>query len=179
MGHSRRGDDERRRRARRRLERREDVGVVERVVNRLGQVERVIVVVVMRPVVCVMMVIIIVVGVVIMIVVVLVVVMMELESEEGVRMLVIAAGVRVRDDARTGDGRRGKEGRQNGSNDVPAQTHDVGLLPHRLRTTQIRWMRPPRTMPCGMPLALTHSLPGAYARPRRSPVLRVAISRRA
>ena len=156
---------------------------MERVVIRLGQVERVIVVVVMGPVVRVMMVIIVVVGVVIMIVIVvvlvLVVVMMELESEEGVRMLVVAAGVRVRDDARTGDGRRGKEGRQNGSNDVPAQTHDVGLLPHRLRTTQIRWMRPPRTMPCGMPLALTHSLPGAYARPRRSPVLRVAISRRA
>ena len=80
------------------------MGVMKGVVIRLGQAERVIVVVL--------------------------VVMMELESEEGVRVLVVATGVRVRDDSGTGDGRRGEEGRQNGSDDVSAQTHDVGLLPH-------------------------------------------------
>jgi len=112
-------------------------------------------------------------------IVIVVVVMMRREREEVVRVLVVAARVRVRDDARTGDRRRGEERRQNGDDEGGLEAHDAGVLPHQVRSPGSRRMRRPSPMPCGMPLALTHSLPGACARPRRSPVLTVAISRRA
>jgi hypothetical protein len=143
---------------------------MERIVIRLGQVERVIVVVVMRVVVRMM---------VIAVVIVIVVVMVRREGEEVVRVLVVAARVRVRDDARTGDRRRGEEGRQNGDDDGGLEAHGAAVLPHQVRLPGSPRMRPPHRMPCGMPLALSHPFPGACARPRRSPVLTVAISRRA
>jgi hypothetical protein len=106
---------------------------MERVVIRLGQVERMIMVVVMRPVMRVMVMIVIGDVIMIVVVVVLVVMMMEVESEEGMRVLVVAGGMRVRDDARAGDGRRGEEGRL------------LGCAPY--------------PMPCGMPLALSIHFP--------------------
>jgi hypothetical protein len=155
---------------------------MERIVIRLGQIERVVVVRMVNPTVRVMVMLVVIVFLVIgvaIVVVIVVVVMMRREREEVVRVLVVAARVRVRDDARTRDGSRGEEGRQNGDDDGGLQAHDAGVLPHQVRSPGRRRMRPPHRMPCGMPLALTHSLPGAYARPRRSPVLTVAISRRA
>ena len=156
--------------------------MMERIVVRLGQVERMIVVRMVDPAVLVMvmmMVVIVFLVVGIVIVVIVVVVMVRREREEVVRVFVVAAGMRVRDDARTGDGRRGEERRQNGDDEDGPQAHDAGVLPHQVRSPGSRRMSGPSPMPCGMPLALTHSLPGAYARPRRSPVLTVAISRRA
>jgi hypothetical protein len=177
VGDAKRGDDERRRRARRRLERREDVRVMQRIVIRLGQVERVIVVrmvrvalrvVVVMIVIVIRVVVMVVVGVVI--VIMIVVVMVRREDEEIVRVLVVAARVRVCDDARTGNGRRGEEGHQDGLDDGWAQAHDAGVLPHSIRVSGRRRMLALHPMPCGMPLALTHLTPGACARPRRSPV---------
>jgi len=110
-------------------------------VIRLAQVERVIVVVVVCDVVRVMMVVVIV--VIVIVVVIAVVVMRRCEREEVVRVLVVAAGVRVRDDARTGHRRRGKEGRENGDGDVWSQAHDVGVLTHRVRFPGSGRMRAP------------------------------------
>jgi len=108
------------------------VGVMERIVIRLGQVERVIGGIVMDEVCAVtvvVVVIVVVVRVVMMIVVVLVVVVVVLEGDEVVRVLVIAARVRVRDDARAGHRGRGEEGHEDDLDDGGAQAHDAGVLP--------------------------------------------------
>ena len=141
-----RGADGRGRGRRGRLERRADVRVAERIVLRLRQAVRVPIgavvpcvvgiVTMVRSVVDVM-----VIGdVTVTVRMPVVVIVSRPVGEDGVRVIVIPARVRVGDHLRPGDGRRRDERRQDGGDDRGSDDHDERLLPQRIRAPEGRRM---------------------------------------